>query len=412
MTAQTGQIVRGVFIMAFAVLLLGGFVVFTVRRAEDPARMVFKWILTFFVVAAMVWKVAPIVGQGGYGAAFVGIPLTAVCGLFLAIIWRYNLASLIASPFASLYDGGNVPPEPRPAYSVAQSNQKKGKYLEAISEIRKQLERFPTDFEGHMLLAQIQAEDLKDLPGAELTIQSLCAQPGHAPRNITFALFSLADWHLRFGPDREAARCALEKVIELLPESEFALTAAQRIAHLGNAEMLLAPNERKKFTVSEGVQNVGLAKDLAPVRAAEQEPGQVAAEYVRHLEQHPLDMEAREKLAAIYADHYGRLDLAADQLEQMIQQPNQPTRLVVRWLNLLADLQIRCGADYDTVRGTLQRIIDRDPNFAAAENARKRINLIKLEMKGKQKPNQAVKLGSYEQNIGLKRERGAGPPPV
>src|SRR5690348_18087515 len=55
-----------------------------------------------------------------------------------------------------------------------------------------------------------------------------------------------------------------------------------------------------------------------------------------HLEQHPLDTEAREKLAVIYADHYHRLDMATDELEQLIQQPNQPSRLVVRWLNLLA----------------------------------------------------------------------------
>jgi len=104
----------------------------------------------------------------------------------------------------------------------------------------------------------------------------------------------------------------------------------------------------------------------------------------------------------IYAGHYGRLDLAADELEQLIQQPNQPARLVVHWLNLLADLQIRCGSDYQTVAHTLQRIIDRDPNLAAAEVARNRLALLKLELKSKEK-SQSVALGSYEQNIGLKQ---------
>ncbi len=88
----------------------------------------------------------------------------------------------------------------------------------------------------------------------------------------------------------------------------------------------------------------------------------------------------------------------------MIQQPNQPARLVVRWLNLLADWQVRGGADYDTVRQTLQRIIDREPRLAAAEIARKRLELLKLEFKAKEK-NQPVKLGVYEQNIGLKGSR-------
>jgi len=73
----------------------------------------------------------------------------------------------------------------------------------------------------------------------------------------------------------------------------------------------------------------------------------------------------------------------------------------VRWLNLVADLQIRSGATYETVKQTLERIIELDPNLAAAETTRKRIDLLKLELKAKQK-NEAVKLGSYEQNIGLK----------
>ena len=41
---------------------------------------------------------------------------------------------------------------------------------------------------------------------------------------------------------------------------------------------------------------------------------------------------------------------------------------------------------------------------AAAELARTRIDRLKLEFKANEK-NQAVKLGSYEQNIGLKRDR-------
>jgi len=94
--------------------------------------------------------------------------------------------------------------------------------------------------------------------------------------------------------------------------------------------------------------------------------------------------------------------MATDELEQLIQQPNQPSRLVVRWLNLLADLQIREGADYETARATIQRIIDRDPKAAPANVAQNRLATLRLELKAQQK-NQAVKLGSYEQNIGLKQ---------
>jgi tetratricopeptide (TPR) repeat protein len=402
MTPGTYAIVRGTFFLALALSAVGWFMIRCLKRSDDPARLIFKWILTGGVIGLVIWVVGPMVAGGDYAAAFVGVPLTAVVGLALTVIWRHEIAGLIAQPFANLYDGGSVEPIPHPAYSVAQSNQKRGRYLEAVAEIRKQLDRFPADVEGQLLLAQIQAEDLKDLPAAELTIQRFCDQPGHAPPNIAFALYSMADWHLKVGQDREAARRDLEKIIEVLPDTEFALGAAHRIAHLGSAEMMLAPHERKKFAVTEGVQNLGLLRDQKHLMPAEPDPAQVAAECVKHLEQHPLDTEARATLAVIYADHYGRLDLATGELEQMIEQPNQPARLIVHWLNLLADLQIRSGAGFEAAQQTLQRIVDRDPDIAAAEIARHRLALLRLEVKSKEK-SQAVKLGSYEQNIGLKR---------
>lgn len=400
--SHTWQIIRTVFSILIPVVVFGGLIVLTIIKAEDPARMAFKWLLTLIVLALMVFKVAPMVGQGGYSGAFGGIPLAAVCGLALAFIWRHTIASWVADPIGSLYDGGTTAPDPHPAYSIAQSRQKQGRYLESITEIQKQLEKFPTDFEGHMMMAEIQAEDLNDLPAAEMTIQRLCAQPGHAARNIAFALYSVADWYLAIGQDREAAQRILEQVARLLPDSEFALGAAQRIAHLGDREMLMSAHDRRKLILKEGVKNIGLLAQTEHFRPAEADPALLAAEYVKHLEQHPLDTEAREKLAVLYADHYQRLDMATGELEQLIQQPNQPSRLVVHWLNLLADLQIRAGTDYETVRTTIQRIIDRDPKAAPANVAKNRLAMLKLELKAQQK-NQAVKMGTYEQNIGLKQ---------
>ena len=387
--------------MVIALSAIGWFMFRCLKRTDDPARLIFKWILTVPVVVGLLFGVGPFATSSAAGA-FIGVPLAAACGIVLTIIWRHNIAELISKPFTALYDGGSEEPIPTPFYSIAQSKQKKGRYLEAIADIRQQLERFPTDVEGQFLIAQIQAEDLKDMPAAELTIDRFCAQPGHAPQNIVYALYSLADWHLKIAQDREAARRDLERIIALFPESEFALGAAHRIAHLGSAEMLLAPHERKKFIVAEGVQNLGLLRGRDHFVPAEQNPEQTAAECVKHLEQHPQDTEAREKLAVIYADHYHRLDMATNELEQMIGQPNQPGRLVVHWLNVLADLQIRSGAAFETVQQTLQRIVDRDPKAAPAEIARHRLALLKLEMKSKEK-SQAVKLGSYEQNIGLKQ---------
>ena len=143
--------------------------------------------------------------------------LMLICAIVLIITWRHDLAGLVANPIASLYDGGTEPPDPHPAYSVALARQKQGRYLESVAEIRKQLERFPTDVEGQLLLAQIEAEDLRDLPAAELTIQHFCEQPGHAPQNVVFALYSLADWHLKIAvrrpgaPSRRSSPCILTR---------------------------------------------------------------------------------------------------------------------------------------------------------------------------------------------------------
>ena len=401
MSSGNWQNVLHIVGLVLAAGVLGWFGFWCLRRSEDPARLVFKWILTVPVIWYLVKVVGPMAGKGGHGVIFF-LPLAGVCAIVLIIIWRHNLAGLIARPFEVLFTGGSEPPVAQPAYSIARSLQKKGKYQEAVLEIHKQLERFPTDMEGQLLLAEIHAEDLKDMPAAELTIRRFCDQPGHAPQNLAFALYSLADWHLKITQDRQAAQRDLEKIIELFPGSEFALGAAHRIAHLGSTEMLLAPHDRKKFTVTEGVRNVGLLREQEQLKPAEQDPEQVAAECVKHLEQHPLDTEARERLAVIYADHYGRLDLAADELEQMIQQPNQSARRVVHWLNLLADLQVRHAAGLEAAQQTLQRIVDCDPKAAAAEIARNRLARLKLELKAKD-TSQAVKLGSYEQNIGLKR---------
>lgn len=375
------------------------------KRSEDPVRLVVKWLVSAVVMSILIFVVVPIVARGGYAGAFIGIPFTAVCGLLMAIIWRRDIAMIIARPFGALYDGGNQQVEPQAYYSLAEAKRKRGQYPEAIAAIRKQLDQFPTDFTGQMLLAEIQAENLNDLPTAAITIQRICQQPDHAPRNLAYALNTLADWQLKYSLDPDAARTALEQVVALLPDTEFALLAEQRIGHLASREQLTETRERTPIHIPAGVPNLGLQPAAGPTAPAATDPGQRARELVQHLEQHPQDSEAREQLAILYADHYQRLDLAAEQLSQLINQPQQPGRSVVRWLNLLADLQIRHGCTYEAVAETLTQITTRYPNLAAADLARNRLELLRLELKGKT-ATPAVKMGQYEQNIGLKY----GPP--
>src|SRR5215469_16742888 len=373
------------------------------RKTEEPGLLIFKWVSTVALAYFTWFVIGPIVKAGGY-AAMGGIIIVMACGWVFAFIWRRNLASMFAKPFADLYTGGDTPPDPTPLYSMAIAQRKRGYYDEAIATVRKELERFPGHFEGELLLAEIQAENLNDLPGAAITIDRICNQEGHAPRNIACALNMLADWYLKYHQDRDAAREALQRIIDTMPDTEMSVLASQRIASLASTEHLVGQRERKTYAVAEGVKNIGLiAPELHP-RPVNDDATKRAGELVAHLQLYPLDAEARERLALIYSDHYNRLDMATDQLEQNINQSNQPQKRVVHWLNLLADLQVRNGATYETVRATVQRIIDLYPKAAAAEVAANRIAHLKLELKAKQSV-QEVKLGTYEQDIGLKMKK-------
>jgi hypothetical protein len=88
----------------------------------------------------------------------------------------------------------------------------------------------------------------------------------------------------------------------------------------------------------------------------------------------------------------------------LIREPRHKPKQVAQWLNLLANFQIELGADVATVRATLEKIVEQFPEAAVAEVAQRRLARINSEIKGKQKTSD-VKLGVYEQNIGLKYGR-------
>jgi outer membrane protein assembly factor BamD (BamD/ComL family) len=374
-------------------------------RSDDRRSLVYKWLLSlpgcvgmFFLIRWLNFKVG---GGVDYGAAIFGGALTAALGLYFAIIWRRNIAMMVANPIGSLYDGGTQQVDAQAFYSLAEAKRKRGHYAEAIAAIHKQLEKFPHDFTGQMMLAEIQTENLHDLPTAIITVQRICNQPKHTPQNIAYALNTLADWHLKHSADPDAAREALQQIVQRYPDSDLALMAEQRIAHLATREHLTAAHDRPRIALPHGETNIGLMSSSAHLAPPAPDQAARAKELVAHLQTHPHDAEAREQLALIYSDHYHWLDLAAEQLGQLINQPHQPPRNVIRWLNLLADLQIRHDCPYQAVYQTIAQIIERFPQQAAADLARKRLDLLQLEMKAKTTPH-SVKLGTYEQNLGLK----------
>lgn len=392
-------------LLGLATLLAGGalaawLVWRTVKKAEDPGRIAAKWVITV-VALGILLSVGATTKMGDMSSAFI-VPITAaVIGVVLGIVWAPHLGALVAKPFTTFYDGGEAEIEERPFYSIARAKVKLGRYQDAIAEVRKQLAKFPQDYEGWMLLAEIHGDNLKDNDAAQGFVQEILSHSDHAPRNVAFALGRSADWHLLHKSDREAARESLQQIIFRYPDTEFANAAAQRIAHLASDKMLADQKDRPRIALTRHEEKLGLMGETAKPVLPTEAPEAAAGRLVKHLDEFPLDAEAREELAGIYAKHYHRLDLAADQLDQLIGAPGVLPKQVARWLNMLADFHIQFAADRPSAEAALKRIADLFPNTAAAAAAEKRIAYIDLEFR-RGKGSQAVRLGSYDQNIGLK----------
>jgi len=364
------------------------------KRSENPGSLVLKWILTG---AGVVFLIVYVSGMG-----LLAPGIAAAVGIVLGIIWAPSIGMTIAKPLTAFYDGGDVAIEDRPFYSIARAKQKQGKLHEAMADVRGQLERFPNDYEGWMILAEINGDGLKDNGAAQECIEEIFRHdPPHTPKNLVFALTRSADWHLALASDRAAARAAFERIINVFPDTEFAHTAAQRIAHLTSDAMLAAQRERPRIALARHEANIGLMGEYVSPLQKPEDPAERAAALVTHLNEHPFDASAREELAMIYAGHYGRMELAEDQIEQLIAAPGASQKNVSHYLNLLADFKVRFTQDQTGAEKALRRIIERYPNSAVASRAEQRITCLPTELKGKIK-SQALQLGSYEENIGLK----------
>jgi outer membrane protein assembly factor BamD (BamD/ComL family) len=179
-----------------------------------------------------------------------------------------------------------------------------------------------------------------------------------------------------------------QEIIDRYPDSELAQQAENRIAHLADAATMV--DARAPRTIQMPTSALPLTAEARP--NAEVDAREDIEQLVKHLTEFPSDIEAREQLAKLYADQFGRLDLATEQIEQLIALPNESPKHVARWLNLLADLQVRCTADTQLAAVTLQRIIDRFPGHASADAARDRLQYLNLEKKRYEKAR-SVKMG-------------------
>jgi hypothetical protein len=208
--------------------------------------------------------------------------------VLFSFIWLPNLVELALKPLTSIFDGGYDEVEPKPFYFIANAKRIKGLHQEAIAEVRNQLEKFPDDVAGKMLLATIQAEDLKDLEAAKATIDDLLQQPKLTPQETATALHTLADWQLQHGRDTAGARASLERIAMTLPNTQFSHAAEQRIAKLEDVAATRDFRENARFEVRPREHDVGLRKNTQPEPETD-DADAMAARYVSQLEKYPTD---------------------------------------------------------------------------------------------------------------------------
>lgn len=195
------------------------------KRSDDPAKLLFKYLVTLAVVIGEIFFVRAMVANG---QAFLAGGSLGVFGLILSILWTPHISRFLVSLLALDFEGGTGP---KPDYSIAVAKRKLNNPLDAAVAVRRQLDKFPNDFEGVMLLASIQAEDLKDLRSADITLNHFCEWAEAPPKQVAAALTRLADWHLKFYHDTSSAKATLQRIIERFPDTELAVAARERFGH-------------------------------------------------------------------------------------------------------------------------------------------------------------------------------------
>src|SRR5258706_13189276 len=97
---------RDVINLVLLILLVGGFVVLTIKKSEDPWRMIFNWIITAIIIAFIVWKALPLFDNGGMDS-MIGLAYIMAGGSGFMIICRGRTAPPRARPPAPPSDRGS-----------------------------------------------------------------------------------------------------------------------------------------------------------------------------------------------------------------------------------------------------------------------------------------------------------------
>ena len=400
----------------FGLVLIGGVslavVIYIIRkqlrnRQNDPVKVIGLWVLSFVVFLGIAYSA--VAAHEGIALLFV-LLVSLPIAIFLGLAWTPTIVNTLVSPLTTALSGDDTVAYEGPAYGQALAKRKRGQYEDAVEAVEAQLEQYPGDFDGLMLKASIQAENLDDLPAAVATIQETLEDPGKVRFNLPVALNKMADWQLTIAGDASAAKRTLEKIREALPGSQAAQLVSQRLASLDASEESEAAaedfNESYRHLVEESAAKDDFTGPLEIPRPVEVDPLQTdeakLQTCLRRVALHPDSINNREELAALYLGHMKQPALAIQQYEHLLTLPGTTIHQKTAWLNKVADIQIKSGETYESIRATLLLIVSLNPKAATAALAEQRIAYLRVEMRGVNKKSKKLQLGSYDEDVGLK----------
>ena len=397
--------------LVYGVLL--AVVIYIIRRQiknpdNEPLKVIVKWVVTLAVVAFMIHATVRANDRDALLIVFIFLLLPG--SILLGLWWTPAISDWIASPITYALTGDSRESYNKPEYGIANARRKRGQYVEAIEAVDEQLVKHPGNFDGLMLKATIQAENLGDLAAAAATIQETLSDPEQLNYRLPVALNKMAEWQLAIAGDPDAARRTLQQIQTALPNSRAAQLAAQRLASLDSSEEsesdVVDFNESYQNLVEESAEKDDFTSPLELPKAIELNRQQVGEEALqtclRRVEMHPDSISNREELAALYLDHTKQPAMALRQYEHLLALSGTTIHQKTAWLNKLADIQVKSGESYETIRATLERVVALDPRAAPAARAQQRISYLHIELRSVNRKTKRLQLGSYDEDLGLK----------
>ncbi len=185
------------------------------------------WALIVLIGGALLWAIGV-----GMGALFVlaGAVLGVVAGVLFVVL------KLVAAPstnaLLALLGGqsGSSTPAPK-GYSAIETLVVQGRYKDAVSAYRREIQSDPSDVEARSRLAQLLLDHLDDSAGAARLLAEARDLTRHEPRKIGYAL-RLVDLYRSRLKDRGKALVELRRLVDTFPDSPHTAGARSELAQL------------------------------------------------------------------------------------------------------------------------------------------------------------------------------------